>query len=158
MIKYLGSFTMGDLMPQTLSAIVAVMPRLKGQLAGALRVNGQIGVRIPTIKARIAAVGRIAAALALQPPGVVFNVAANASLIALLQAQIAVLAQLKAAFGVSGIEAFFLGGAANVAGGEFSKAIAEGLPGGRGSDEIYALVLATRFPATFQAMAKVFII
>lgn len=156
-IRYLGSYSVGGLMPQMVSLLAGVIPRLRGQLAGALRVKGTLQVKIPTLSARVAAVARIAAALALQPPSVKFNVAANASVVALLQAQLTLIADLYAAFGAAGVEAFLYEGTATDAAPKINGALGNGLPGGRGSDQIYALVFATRFPGTFTAMGKVFV-
>ena len=157
MIRYLGSYSVGGLMPTMVSMLAGVIPRLRGQLAGALRVSGALAVKLPSLDARIAAVGRVSAALALQPPGVQFNIAANASVIATLQAQLAIIADLEAAFGAAGVEAFVYDGSASAAGGEISGAIGTGLPGGSADEHIDALILATRYPDTFTAMGKVFV-
>ena len=157
MIQYLGSYTVGGLMPTMVGVLGSVIGRLNGQLAGALRVSGQLGFRLPTVAARIEAVGRLAAQLQVTPPGVKFNISANASLIAALKAQLKILAAIYAAFGTSGVEAFIIESKAGAAGGEFNNAIGNGLPGGTANDQVYALVLATRFPATFAAMGEVFI-
>lgn len=157
MITYLGAFSVGGLMPQMLSLVLGVIPRIRGQLMGALRVSGKVAVKFPTLSARIAMINRLAASIALQKPTVKVNVAANANLVASLQAQLAIYDSLKLALGEAGVEAFLLDGTAENAGAEFNGAIGAGLPGGRGSDHIYALVFATRFPATFTAMTKVFV-
>ena len=156
-VTYLGSYTVGGLVPQMVSLLAAVIPRLRAQLNGALRVRGQLAFKMPSLDARIAAVGRLAAQLALQPPGVKFNISANADLVALLQAQLDIYAKLTAALGQAGVEAFLYDGTAANAGAEISGAIGAGLPGGRDSDHIDALIFATRFPDTFNAMGKVFV-
>jgi len=156
-VRYLGSYSVGGLMPTMVSMLAGVIPRLRGQLAGALRVSGALAVKLPSLGARVAAVGRVAAALALQPPSVKFNVAANASVIAQLQAQLQLILDLQTAFGAAGVEAFVYDGAAASAAGELNGAIGAGLPGGSGTDHINALVFATRYPGTFTAMGKVFV-
>ena len=157
MIRYLGSYSVGGLMPTMVSMLGGVISNLQGQLNGALRVNGSLAVTVPSLNARIAAVGRVSAALALQPPGVQFNIAANASVVAVLKAQLKLILDLQAAFGAAGVEAFEYSGTAAAAGGEITGAIGTGLPGGAGTDQINALVFATRYPATFAAMGKVFV-
>lgn len=156
MITYLGSYSVGGLMPSMVSMFAGTISNLRSQLNGALRVNGSLTVNLPSLDARIAAVGRVAAALALQPPGVRFNIGANVSVIALLQAQLALIAELQAAFGSAGVEAFVYDGPANSAGSEIAGAIAGG-SGGLVGEHIDALVFATKYPATFTAMGTVFV-
>ena len=155
MITYLGSYSVGGLIPTMIGLLGAIIPRLRGQLAGAMRINGQLSFRLPSLDARIAAVARVAAALALQPPGVRFNVAANFDLIAVLQAQLAIYTDLLAAFGEVGVEAFSYDGTQLAAPSEIGGALATHgfLPG----EHMNALIFATRYPATFAAMAKVFV-
>jgi hypothetical protein len=158
MISYLGSFTVGGLFPTMVSFIGGVIPRLNGQLGGAIRVAGQIAVRVPSISARLALIARLSAQIALQPPSVRFNAQANASLIALLQAQLALIADIRAAFGAAGVEAFLYSGSATAMAGEVATAIGGGLPhGGLAGEHIDAFIFATRYPATFSAMGKVFV-
>lgn len=158
MISYLGSFTVGGLFPTMVSFVAGVVPRLQGQLAGAMRVSGQIVVSLPSIAARIALCTRLAAQLALQPPGVKFNVNANATLIALLQAQLALIAAIRAAFGSAGVEAFLYQGPASTMAADVQTAIGGGLPsGGAPSDHVDAFIFSTRYPSTFAAMGKVFL-
>ena len=99
LITYLGSFNIGGVLPTISSLMAAVVPRLTGQLGGALRVAGQVTVAFPSIQARVNALTRIAAQVALQPPSVHFKGTANASLIELLTAQLALLAQFRLLFG-----------------------------------------------------------
>jgi hypothetical protein len=156
MIQYLGSYTVGGLFPTMVTFMAGVIPRLRGQLAGAMRISGTLQVTLPSIDARIAATARLAAQLALTPPGVKFNAAANAQLIALLQAQLAIIADLNAAFGNAGVDALLYDGTAGAMGQEITQATGGGLPGGLASDHVNAFVLATRYPSTFTAMGKVF--
>ena len=156
MITYLGSFSVGGLLPTLVTLLAGLIPRLQGQLAGVARVQGTIAIKFPTLDARIAAVGRVAAALALQPPGVRVNLSANADLKALLLAQLAIIDDLRIAFGSAGVEVFAFDGPGSAA-GEITAALSGGLPGGSPGEHIDALILATRFPSTFTAMGKVFV-
>ena len=155
MITYLGSFSVGGLFPSMVSLVAGVIPRLTGQLGGALRVAGQVTVALPSVAARVNALTRIAAQVALQGPSIRFNGTANANLIALLRAQLALIAAFRAAFGSAGVEAFLFSGSGAQA-TEITTALSGGLPGGSPSEHIDAFVLATRYPATFTAMGKVF--
>lgn len=154
MITYLGSYSVGGLMPAISGMLAAIIPRLQAQLAGALRVNGSLAINLPSLDARIAAVGRVAASLALQPPGVRFNIAANADYVALLQAQLSIILALQTALGQVGIEAFVYDGPGSSAGPEIASALGGGLPGGTAGEHIDALVLATRFPEAFAALGQ----
>lgn len=156
MIRYVGSFTIGGLMPQMVSLVAGVIPRLRAQAVAIARVRGQLAIRVPSLRARIAAAARVAAAVALQPPSVRFNVSANLAAYAAIQAQLKLFAKLQAALGMAGVELFLFDGTASNAGAEINGAIGAGLPGGRGTDQVYALVLATRYPATLQALLEIF--
>jgi hypothetical protein len=156
MISYLGRFSVGGLFPTMVSLLAGVVPRLTGQLGGALRISGQVTVGVPSVKARVNALTRIAAQVALQGPSVKFKSTANVNLIALLRAQIALVAAFRAAFGSAGVEAFTFSGPGSSARNEIGDALGSGLPGGSPGEHIDAFVLATRYPSTFSAMAKVF--
>jgi hypothetical protein len=157
MIRYLGVFTVGGLFPTMVGFVLGVIPRIRAQLAGALRLSGQIEVTLPTVEARLQAAVRMAAQLqaqlALTPPGVRFNAVANAELAAKLAAQLALVAGLEAALGSAGVEAFSYSGSRSAMANEVSGAIGEHI----GADHVDALIFATQYPATFQAMGRVFV-
>lgn len=158
MISYLGSFSIGGVFPTMVGAIASVKPRLTSALTGALKLSGLIAVKPPTAAFGVAAAQRIAAKFALQPPSVSIKLAAQAQAIASLKAQLAIYEALFAAFGVAGVDAFVYHGAASKFGSEAQAAIGGGLPnGGVPGEVIDAIVLATRYPATFTALGQVMI-
>lgn len=158
MIDYLGSFTVGGCFPTMATLLLGVRPRLMGQLAGAARISGQLAIKMPSIAARAQAAARVAAAILLQPPGVKIRLNANVALIAALRAQLAIIADLRAALSAAGVEVFRYEGSASRFGTEVQQATGGGLHGGSASDNIQALVIATRYPTTFTAIARFFVV
>jgi|WetSurMetagenome_2_1015567.scaffolds.fasta_scaffold278009_2 hypothetical protein len=154
-IEYLGSYTIGGLLPSVVSLLAAAQARAVGQLAGAARISGQLAFTLPSIAARVTAAARLAAQIALQPPSVQFNIGANVALIAALKAQLALIADLFVALGSAGVECYLYDGTAQSFGGEVNGATAQGLPGGAPSDHMNAFVIATRYPAAWAALCKV---
>lgn len=163
MIDYLGSYTVGGLFPTMVSLLGGVIAQLRGQLTGALRLSGMLAIKLPTIDARISAVARMAAQLQaaasgeIGAPSVTFNPTANVQVIAVLQAQLAVIAELQAAFGEAGVDVYRFSGTAAAMSAEVGAALGGGLPSGNPSEHVDAYILATRYPSTFDAMGKVFV-
>jgi hypothetical protein len=154
-IKHLGSYSVGLLFPTMATLLAGVITQLRAQLAGNLRVSAQLAVQLPSIDARIKAAGQLYAQMSLQKPG--FKANANVDAIAVLQAQLAVIARLQAALGLgtAGVEAYEYDGSAAAFGAEVASETAGGLPGGHPSDHLQALVLATRYPAVFDALRTI---
>ena len=141
--------------PTMVGFMMGTITQMRSQLAGAMRVSGTLAINLPSLDARIKAVGNVAAQLALAKPGVKFNIAANANLIATLKIQLGIIADLQAALGAAGIDAYLYDGPAQTFGTEVQSALGGGLPGGSPSEHVDAFVLATRYPTTFSAMGKV---
>jgi hypothetical protein len=155
MIRYLGSYTVGGLFPTMVAFTAGLMPRLRGMLGGALRLNAQASLKMPSVQARVSGAARVAAALALQGPQLKLAVGANANVVADLRAQLAAWAAIQAAFGAAGVEVFLYEGSAAGMGSEVADATRGGLPGGVGSDTVHAFIVSTRHPSTFTALGKV---
>lgn len=157
MITHRGSFSVGGLFPTFAGLLAGVIAQLRGQLAGNLRVSGALAIDLPSLDARIKAAAQLLAALQVSPPGVRFNVGANASVIAALQAQLGIIAELQAALGLGtvGVEAYEFEGRASTFGPEVTGETASGLPGGLPSDQMHALVLATRYSEVFDALRTI---
>lgn len=157
MIRHIGSFSVGALFPTMIGLLAGVLTNLSGQLQGCYKVSGQIQVSLPSVQARVDALTRIAAQVALQPPAVTFNAAANLQLITTLQAQIALIGELQAALGLgtAGVEVYEYEGTAGAFGRDVTGETAAGLNGGQASDQMQALVLATRYSAVFEALRTI---
>lgn len=167
---YLGSFTVGGMMPGAAAVGVAgaaginsALPDLLSRLAslqgwspGAITIAAQI----TQLQAMITALNA-QLTLGVQPPSIATQLAQLAQIIADLQAQIAglnaqlsIIADFQAALGAAGVHLVAYEGAV----GTFAPELAGRLmvvPGLNPADACHALALVTTVPATWAALASV---
>jgi hypothetical protein len=158
-LTYLGQYTVGGCIPASGALYAAIVAELQARLTAALALQAGLTLTPPTLVAQIEIVGQLLvalkAALELGLPGVDFQVSACAELIADLEARIALL--LGFPLGVAGVEAYIYDGDAGSFGPAVAGTVGTGLPNGRASDHVNALVLATSIPATWAALGEVFL-
>ena len=157
MITRFASTSVGGVVPAFAGLLAFLKAKLTGDLSARLRLSGLIQVKPPKIAATVNAMAALAASLTATGPGVKINATAQLDAIAIIQAQLLAYASLLAALGAAGVEAYEYDGTAAAFGGEVAGETARGLPGGLPSDHMNALVLATRIPATWDALLKVLI-
>jgi len=155
MIRHIASVSVGGLLPPIAGALAAINAKLTSELAARMRLAGMLTITPPKVTAFATAAAAIAAGMAVKGPTVRFNGTAQLSAIAALQAQLALFAKLVASLGVAGLEVYEYDGTAARFGSEVAQQTATGLPGGSSTDHINALVIATRIPAAWQALAEV---
>jgi hypothetical protein len=95
----------------------------------------------------------------LQAGGVSLSFAVQAQIIADLEAMIALMAALTAAFGFTSAKAevFTTDGPAVEFGGAVQAQAGAGIQGGLPSDRLQSVVIMTRYPAFIEAFFKVFL-
>lgn len=154
-ITHLGSYTVGGLMP----AAAGAFGSLEGDLNGQLAAQGNLSIALAVGPPSVAVAAEIAANVAASVTSPTFGIAlsANVAAIAAINAQLAALAGLFAALGAAGIELYAYSGTAAGFGAAVAGETSAGLPGGSGGDVVNALVLATRFPAAWAALAQIMV-
>jgi|WetSurMetagenome_2_1015567.scaffolds.fasta_scaffold67380_2 hypothetical protein len=175
-LEYVGSVSLGQCVPTALTAwaqltaaLNLALPQLQAKLAGLLRVQAALSIRIPSLDALIKAVTNVVvqlqALLAAPLPSVGLSLEATAALVAQITvdlgnitAQLGFAAQLALVLGTPGIEAYIFDGTA----GEFPAAVtpefASGLRIGGGPNlPIYAVLLVATDGGAKAAMQKVLI-
>jgi hypothetical protein len=173
-LQYNGSVALAAAIPTAASVAAGVsvaaalaLPSIALQITSLAKVGISIGLSPPSLTANITALGLVtasavmAAAGGISPPGVgvSLQVAGNLTAIALLQAQVmvldaalAIVASLNAAFGIGGIVAYHYSGPVSGLGPELTAATARGVAGGAPADPANALILATTSSATWASM------
>jgi hypothetical protein len=111
-LSYVGSLTLGAVVPTYASAIADAYAELSAQLAGLSAVNIALTVGPPSLTAAIEASAKVTAALsaAVDGPTITLQAEAQLGLIAALEAQVAALAELVAAFAAPGVHMWDYGG------------------------------------------------
>ncbi len=161
MLTYLGSATVGAWVPSLDATIVATLPDLQAQLAGAIALAAQLTVSPPTIAASLTfATDMVAAINAQITAGIVFpslsaQLSAISSLVATITATVNLLLAFEAALGTAGVHGYAFSGQASALGPELTVATSGGFPGGGPTDNANALVLATTSPAAWAALSVV---
>jgi len=166
---YLGSLSVGDVVPGAVSAaaagsagINAALPDIQGRLDALLAfapINVDFAAQLALAQQTVASI-QAGIALGLPVPSLAAQIAQVAALVAELlaavtsiSAQLSVIAALQAHFGVAGVHAYAFAGQTQDLGGELSAELAGGTPGGAPTDAANALVLITTVPATWAALA-----
>ena len=146
-LTYLGGVSVGALVP-------GIMPVYAGVLA---ELQARLTLTPPTLAANlelaIAMVANLAAAISLGMPGIDFQVSACLQVIAELYAKIQLLLGLP--FATAGVELYAYDGRAVDFGPLVTAQIGGGLGGGAPVDQMWAIIAATRFSATWDAMGLV---
>jgi hypothetical protein len=173
-LTYNGSVALAAAIPvaASLSAGVSIaaamaLPSVTLQITSLAQVAISLGLSPPSLAANITALAQITASMTLamaggiSPPGVGVDlqIAGNLVLIAALEAQVmaldaslAIVASLNAAFGIGGIVVYHYNGSVSGLGPAIAAATGGGLSGGTANDNANALVLATTSSATWTAM------
>jgi hypothetical protein len=172
MITYLGSLSIGGVLPGAAAATVAGMaginaalpdilarldalaafaPQpvsfsaqlgLANQMVTSVQAAISLGLPIPSIAAQLAIVGALVSDL----------LAAVSS----VNAQLEILADFELLLGTAGVHAYAYAGDTGDLGAEFASELSGGTPGGAAGDAANALVLITTIPAVWAAMGEVF--
>jgi len=154
-----GEVTIAGVLPGAGAMYLKMVADLQAQLDVALSLQARVAIKLPTLDAQIELVVALLAALRasvkLGLPGIDFQLSACVSAVAALEARIALLAGFP--LGTAGVFAYAYDGDAASYGGTVGSVVGAGLPGGRPSDHINALILATSIPGTWAAMGKVLI-
>lgn len=160
MIDELGEMTLAALNPQISGVVAAEISSLEAQLAGALQAQAGLIATPPTLIGQVAALAEISAGIALAitlgVPDVSFQLAAVVDLIALLEAQLALMAEFNAALGVGGVSVYTFEGQTGVFGTELQAVIGLGFAGGTATTPANGLVLATTLAPTWDAIKFLF--
>jgi hypothetical protein len=151
----LGSLSVGAILPTQATFLAGILPDLQGRLAGALSLSGSVSIEMPSITARLnaaaAAVAQIEAEIAISGPVIDVTVQLMADMVAEFEAQIAFILALQLALGSAGIYAYLYNGTA----ADFPALMAsQGLADAQPSDQVNAIVLATRVPAAWAALGR----
>jgi hypothetical protein len=171
-ITYLGSLTLGALIPKgaeagaaAVAAIELALPDLQARLAALASFAPSPGNFAADIALAQGIVTSIEAAIAvgISPPSLDAQIAIVAALVAELEAalaainaQLSIVTDFLALLDTGGVFAYAFSGNANALGGEFATELASGFPGGGATDPTNALLFATTTPATWSAMSTVF--
>lgn len=160
MITELGEMTLGALQPQLTAVLAVEISSLEAQLAGALQAQVGLVLTPPTLIGQVAAIAELAAAVAaaiiLGVPDVSFQLAAVVDLIAVLEAQLALLAEFTAALAVGGVSVYSFDGLTGAFGSELDVTLGDGFAGGDADTPANALILATTSGATWEAIEFLF--
>lgn len=148
----LGSFSVGSILPTTVSAFGSVEGDLQAQLAAAgnLSIALQAGIPTPEVQAQASATFEAS----VGEPYLGVGIDANLDAIAAINAQIAALAGLVAALGTAGVVALVSDTTLGALGGEVTGAVASGIPGAAVGDHVNAITLIATTPAAWVALAK----
>ena len=154
-LTLLGSMSVGEILPTSVSLLAGVLPDLQGRLAGAYALSGSITAELPTLQGKLDAAAALLAEVqvevAIGGPTVAIDLQFMADIVAELEAEIAIVLELQVAFGSAGIYAYtYAGTAADFAGLVAGYALADAQP----DDDVRALLLVTRSPAAWAALGK----
>lgn len=158
-LTWFGEVTVGGCIPATGALFAAMIAELDTQLAANVKLLARLQATPPTIALQIELVTKLLAKLkvaaTLGLPSVSFQVSMVGALIAKLKARIALLTNFP--LGTAGVMAYAYDGDAGSFGPTVSGTVGNGLPGGRATDHVNAIILATSIPATWAALGEVFI-
>jgi hypothetical protein len=173
--EYVGGFTVGAAIPIALTAVAtanatataALLPA-QARLAGAIQAAAAVTISPPSIAAvatlAAAAAASIQAALTGPTVGASAGVAAElvaelGGIVAALQAQLAVIAQLQGILATAGVHLYLLEGHVGGMSGDLSNLLDGGIPGGSGPNQPgLAVVLVGADDGAINALRAVFAI
>ena len=150
-LTYLGSLSLGDVIPGLGVCLASALPRIQAQLAAAIAASAQLTITPPTIAANISLCANLLAqlqaqaALGIQVPSATLQLNALATLIAALNIELGALA-----FDLSapGIHAYAYAGESQ----GLKNELPASFPGSAPISACNALVLATTVGATWAAL------
>lgn len=157
-VTYLGSESVGNIVPTLSGVLSARIPELTAQLGGAQNVGLALTVGPPSIAATLVGATLQLAALAasISGPTITLQAGPLLLLIASLQAEIGALNATLGVLGTAGIHLYSYSGDAASMGAAISGATSGGLPDGSGPAAFTnALLLATTLPAAWAALGTV---
>ena len=159
-ITYLGSVSVGATVPGVGAALAVSLQDLNARITALLSFSpGEVNFAAELqIANQILANIQAAIIVGITPPSISVQVGIIAALLAALEAQLQVIAQLQNLFLAAGVDVFVYDGTVGNMGAEVTAALSGGLPsGGTGATHCDALILATSVSATFTAMQGVFL-
>ncbi len=158
--ELIGSVSIGQVVPTTVSLVAQTLAELNGKLAGFLSIQLALSVQPPALDAQVQGLlataaslqAQIAAGITVSPPGVTLGIAANAAAMAELTAQIAALLALQVTLGTAGVYAISHSGDAATHGSEVQAIVDTIAPSGNVTQSVTFLATA---PAVFAALGAV---
>lgn len=163
---YLGSLTIGGLMPGTVGLHAQLKAKINAELLAALSVNASLQANLTAgfgtnLTAAIDFVVSGKMLLALQATASVnlsaslsASLAANVALAAALQAALDAVLVFDTTFGRAGIHAWSIANTSSAIQGDASSALSAGVPGAAASDMSNGIIIATSVPSTWVALGK----
>lgn len=153
-VTVIGEIDVAAMYPSMVGLFAGMTADLNGRIAGMLAMSGALAVQLPSLTAALEAAAMVTAQLT--SGGVTLNIAIQAELLAELEAQLILIAGFLAAFGGGAkAEVFQYSGTAAGFGPAVAGEAGAGIQGGLPSDRIQALVMMGRYPAFFEALAKI---
>lgn len=153
-LTYLGSLTTGGIVPSLGFALASALPRIQAELALQQKLIATLNLVPPSITGSLHAAESIVAAinasiaLGVQVPSAGAQISAAQTLIAALNIELGALGFDMTA---AGIHAYAFDGRAD----ELGPALPSSFPGGAPSSHCNALVLATSIPASWVALGGI---
>ena len=154
---YVGELTLGAALPLPVVTVAAAQAQVSAQLSAMISASLQLG--LPSTLADLLALANSLEqmlALGLQPPTVGVQIAAFASVIAQLEAQLIPFSLFASLMASGGVFVYAYDGATSGVGSDLTTALASGFPGHAAIDHANMLVLGTVASATWTAMSSVF--
>jgi len=172
-ITYIGSLSVGGVVPGASAAINAGMTGINSALANLLAQLAALQAFAPSPISFAAQLSlaesmvsslNLAIGLGMTPPDILAQITAILALVAALTAQIGaieanldVMLDLQLPLAAAGVHAYAYDGTAGALGGELGGALGGGVPGGSGGGQhANALALVATSPATWAALSLVF--
>jgi hypothetical protein len=153
-ITVIGEIGVSSMYPSMVGLFAGMTADLNGRIAGMLAMSGMLAVQLPSLTAALEAAAIVTAQLTTG--GVTLNIAIQAQLLAELEAQLLlILGFLEAFLPSAKAEVFTYDGTAAGFGPAVTGEVGAGMQGGLPSDSVKALVMVGRYPAFFDALAKI---
>lgn len=158
MLTYLGSLTIGGALPAVVDVLALAYTDLQAKataLAQAVPSFTPPSVQLQLAGDILTAV-ETNIALGIQSPSIDLQITLFLTLLAEVEAQLAVIVGITDLFAVAGVHAYVYDGDADALGGELTTELAGGFPGGGPTDHTNAIILATTIPSVWAAMSQIF--
>lgn len=154
-LTYLGSVTVGDMLPSLDAAIGISLPELEIKLSAMLAAAIELNLHPPTIAASLSLALQLVAeiqasiSIGIELPSLSLQLSFIASFVAALNLQIGILLAFQASMGTAGVHAYAWDGEA----ASLGPAVPTSFPGGAPTDHTNALLMVTAVPAAWAAIA-----
>lgn len=153
-VTIIGEIDVSAMYPSMVGLFAGMTADLNGRIAGMLAMSGALAVQLPSLTAALEAAAMVTAQLT--SGGVTLNIAIQAELLAELEAQLLLIVGFMEAFlPAAKAEVFLYDGTAAGFGPAVTGEAGSGIQGGLPSDSMKALVMMGRYPAFFDALAKI---